>query len=118
MFGGMAVVVGGFLWWKRTPPGIRAVDRMKFRLPVIGQIFHYYSVTRFTRTLGTMISSGVPILDGLDIVAKTAGNVVIEDGPDTLHAQRIELDVHSFEGVIFDGHLSSEATAFSTSERT
>ena len=40
------------------------------------------------------------------------GNVVIEDGPDTLHAQRIELDVHSFEGVIFDGHLSSEATAF------
>lgn len=53
-------------------------DLLAINLPVFGNIIKKVAVARFTRTLGTMISSGVPILDGLDIVAKTAGNMVIE----------------------------------------
>ncbi len=54
-------------------------DKIKLSLPIFGDIIKKVAVARFTRTLGTMISSGVPILDGLDIVAKTAGNMVIEE---------------------------------------
>jgi len=53
-------------------------DKMFLSLPIFGDIIKKVAVARFTRTLGTMISSGVPILDGLNIVAKTAGNMVIE----------------------------------------
>jgi len=53
-------------------------DQLALHLPIFGNIIKKVAVARFTRTLGTMISSGVPILDGLDIVAKTAGNMVIE----------------------------------------
>ncbi|MCZ6599740.1 MAG: type II secretion system F family protein [Acidobacteria bacterium] len=76
MFGGIAVVVGGFLWWKRTPAGTRWVDSIKFRLPIIGQILHYYSVTRFTRTLGTLLSGGIPMVGSLQIASRTVGNSV------------------------------------------
>jgi type IV pilus assembly protein PilC len=54
------------------------VDQVLLRLPVFGNVIKKVAVARFTRTLGTMVASGVPILDGLDIVSKTAGNVVIE----------------------------------------
>jgi type IV pilus assembly protein PilC len=54
-------------------------DLLALHLPIFGNIIKKVAVARFTRTLGTMISSGVPILDGLDIVAKTAGNMIIEE---------------------------------------
>jgi type IV pilus assembly protein PilC len=54
------------------------VDRLLLRLPLAGKIFGKIAVARFCRTLGTLTSSGVPILDGLDITARTAGNAVIE----------------------------------------
>lgn len=54
-------------------------DLLAIKLPIFGNIIKKVAVARFTRTLGTMISSGVPILDGLDIVAKTAGNMIIEE---------------------------------------
>ena len=54
-------------------------DLLAINLPIFGNIIKKVAVARFTRTLGTMISSGVPILDGLDIVAKTAGNMIIEE---------------------------------------
>ena len=54
-------------------------DKLALRLPIFGNIIKKVAVARFTRTLGTMISSGVPILDGLDIVARTAGNLIIEE---------------------------------------
>jgi type IV pilus assembly protein PilC len=57
----------------------RQTDALFLKSPVFGSLLRKVAVARFTRTLGTMIASGVPILDGLDIVAKTAGNVVIED---------------------------------------
>lgn len=54
-------------------------DALALKIPIFGDVIKKVAVARFTRTLGTMISSGVPILDGLDIVAKTAGNMIIEE---------------------------------------
>jgi type IV pilus assembly protein PilC len=75
--------VGGvvFAWsvaYSRTPFK-RAAHRVFLRLPVIGDVLQKIAVARFTRTLGTLLTSGVPILDALDIVAKTAGNLIIMD---------------------------------------
>jgi type IV pilus assembly protein PilC len=64
---------------KRSPNFRRRTDAIALKLPVFGPLLRKVAVARFTRTLGTMIASGVPILDGLDIVAKTAGNMIIED---------------------------------------
>jgi type IV pilus assembly protein PilC len=64
--------------WYGTPGGRYAIDRTLLRLPVIGLLLRKIAVARFTRTLGTLISSGVPILEGLDITGRTAGNAVIE----------------------------------------
>jgi type IV pilus assembly protein PilC len=62
-----------------TYGGRRVVDRMILRLPILGLIMQKIAVARFCRTLATLISSGVPILDGLEITARTAGNAIIED---------------------------------------
>src|SRR5438552_2303151 len=74
--------VAGVFLFKRyyaTYGGRRAVDRIVLKLPVLGVRMQKISVARFCRTLATLISSGVPILDGLEITAKTAGNAIIED---------------------------------------
>ena len=62
----------------RTEKGRAKIDDIALKLPVMGVLIRKVAVAKFTRTLGTMISSGVPILDGLDIVAKTAGNKTVE----------------------------------------
>ena len=62
-----------------TPAGNLAIDRMMLSLPIIGDLQRKAAVARFTRTLGTLVSSGVSILEGLEITAKTAGNRVIHD---------------------------------------
>lgn len=62
-----------------TPGGRRRIDGVMLSLPVLGDLLRKSAVSRFTRTLGTLISSGVSILDGLEITAKTAGNTVIQD---------------------------------------
>ncbi len=64
--------------WYGTPNGRMAIDAMLLKLPLVGMLLRKIGVARFTRTLGTLISSGVPILEGLDITARTAGNAVIE----------------------------------------
>jgi type IV pilus assembly protein PilC len=75
-----AAVMWAFFWARRRSYKFRrATDAMFLRAPIFGSLLRKVAVARFTRTLGTMISSGVPILDGLEIVAKTAGNVVIEE---------------------------------------
>ncbi|HEY7878502.1 MAG TPA: type II secretion system F family protein, partial [Gemmatimonadaceae bacterium] len=63
----------------RTAPGRLQIDALMLRLPVLGGLLRKSAVSRFTRTLGTLISSGVSILDGLEITAKTAGNQVIHN---------------------------------------
>lgn len=62
----------------KTPKGRKAIDQLSLKVPVIGDLIRKTAVARFTRTLGTMLSSGVPILEGLEIVSKTSGNVIIE----------------------------------------
>src|SRR5437016_179197 len=64
--------------WYGTPGGKLILDSLILKLPVLGILMRKIAVARFTRTLGTLISSGVPILEGLDITARTAGNAVIE----------------------------------------
>ncbi len=74
---GVAGIVAGLLYWKKTPQGGLAWDKSMLRMPVLGNLVRKSSVARFTRTLGTLLASGVSILDALDITAKTAGNMVI-----------------------------------------
>jgi type IV pilus assembly protein PilC len=80
----LIVIVIGFACvainrWHNTPHGKRILDSAMLKIPVIGMLLRKISVARFCRTLGTLTASGVPILDGLEITAKTAGNAVIED---------------------------------------
>jgi type IV pilus assembly protein PilC len=62
-----------------TPGGRKRIDSLALKAPIVGPLVRKVSVAKFTRTLGTMVSSGVPIMDGLDIVARTAGNKIVEE---------------------------------------
>jgi type IV pilus assembly protein PilC len=76
---GMGGVAYAFHRYYQTYAGRRVVDRTLLKMPVLGAILRKIAVARFCRTLSTLISSGVPILDGLDITARTAGNAIVED---------------------------------------
>jgi type IV pilus assembly protein PilC len=65
--------------WYKTSSGQLALDRLLLRLPILGPLQRKAAIARFTRTLGTLVSSGVSILDGLEITARTAGNRVLHD---------------------------------------
>jgi type IV pilus assembly protein PilC len=65
--------------WHKTYKGRRAIDGFILKTPILGNLFKKIAVARFCRTLGTLTSSGVPILDGLEITARTSGNGIIED---------------------------------------
>ena len=64
--------------FRKTEKGKYITDKILLKLPIVGMLLNKVAVAKFTRTLGTLVSSGVPILDGLDITAKTSGNKVIE----------------------------------------
>jgi type IV pilus assembly protein PilC len=76
----VALVGSGFALktWYGTPQGRMALDTAILKVPLVGPLLRKIAVARFTRTLGTLISSGVPILEGLDITARTSGNAVVE----------------------------------------
>jgi type IV pilus assembly protein PilC len=78
----IVVAIVGFIFgikvWYGTDQGRYVLDSIILKLPVLGILMRKIAVARFTRTLGTLIASGVPILEGLDITAKTAGNAVVE----------------------------------------
>jgi type IV pilus assembly protein PilC len=80
LLGAITVVIIAAVMIYRNPKGRRMVDKVSLKLPIIGQVIRKVAVARFTRTLGTMISSGVPILDALEVTARTAGNRTVEDG--------------------------------------
>lgn len=77
--GGIGLVIGAIHFY-RTASGKKMIHKLMLNLPIMGPVLQKIAVARFTRTLGTLLASGVPILDALDIVAKTAGNVIIEEG--------------------------------------
>jgi len=79
IIGGAGAMVYAIKQYYATADGKLNIDRTLLRLPVLGDVLRKSSVSRFTRTLGTLISSGVSILDGLEITAKTAGNRVVQD---------------------------------------
>jgi len=78
IIGFIVVFVWGFKRIYKTDKGRKKIDDWALKLPIMGILIRKVAVAKFTRTLGTMMSSGVPILDGLDIVAKTAGNKTVE----------------------------------------
>jgi type IV pilus assembly protein PilC len=78
IIGAIVAFIFGFKRIYRTKRGREVIDDFALKLPIFGVLIRKVAVAKFTRTLGTMMSSGVPILDGLDIVAKTAGNKTVE----------------------------------------
>lgn len=77
----LAILIGsglGISYTYRQPKGRRFFHQLTLSLPIMGPVIRKIAVARFTRTLGTLLQSGVPILDALDICARTAGNVIIE----------------------------------------
>ena len=79
MLAGLGVTALAFNRWVSTAAGRLKFDRFLLRVPILGNLVRKSAIARFTRTLGTMLSSGVTILDGLEITARTAGNRVIHD---------------------------------------
>lgn len=75
----------GFAAWTRTKKGRQIVDAAKLKLPIFGDIQRKSAIARFTRTLGTLVTSGVPILQALNITRDTAGNVVVSEAIDKVH---------------------------------
>ena len=75
----IVLVVFAIRGYHRQETGRRNIDRLLLRLPILGDLIRKIAVARFARTLATMVASGVPILEGMDIVAKSAGNKIIEE---------------------------------------
>jgi len=77
----LAIIALGFAYrqYRNSKGGRKTTDNLFLKLPIFGDLLKKTAVARFTRTLGTMLSSGVPILDSLEITAKTAGNIIIEE---------------------------------------
>ena len=82
---GVSVFVVLFVLFKKTQFGRRAWDKFKLKMPVVGPVVSKVAISRFTRTLGTLVSSGVPILQALTIVKETAGNVIIGNAVGAVH---------------------------------
>ena len=72
-------IVVAIKFYYRTPAGRKMIDRILLKVPLLGDILRKVAVARFSRTLSTLLSSGVPILQSLEITAKTSGNVIIEE---------------------------------------
>ncbi len=76
---GLIAIVVSATWSYRIPKGKRVWHKLMLTIPIVGDVLQKIAVARFTRTLGTLLSSGVPILDALEICAKSSGNVIIEE---------------------------------------
>jgi type IV pilus assembly protein PilC len=100
-FGGLIILAAlvatavGIRFYYRTPRGRRMLDGLMLKIPIVGSILRKIAVARFSRTLSTLLSSGVPILQSLDITARTAGNVILEDA-----ISKIRVGVERGESVV------------------
>ncbi|MBF0216494.1 MAG: type II secretion system F family protein [Candidatus Omnitrophica bacterium] len=77
----IALVIAFIFWFRyyaRTEKGMKKIDRLKLNIPLFGPLIRKFAISKFSRTLSTLVKSGVPILSALEIVAKTSGNVIIE----------------------------------------
>jgi type IV pilus assembly protein PilC len=84
-WGGLSLLIAfvgsivGVKQWRKTLKGLQVTDALALKIPVMGDLIRKVSVAKFTRTLGTLMTSGVPIMEGLLIVARTAGNKIVEE---------------------------------------
>jgi type IV pilus assembly protein PilC len=85
MIGLLFAVVAGYKFANRTACGRSTIDRLKLYLPLFGDVIRKTAISRFARTLGTLVTSGVPILQALNITGETAGNMVIADAISQVH---------------------------------
>jgi type IV pilus assembly protein PilC len=85
LFGGIFALIFGYKLVSRTPGGRAVIDRIALRAPLFGDLTRKSSISRFARTLGTLVTSGVPILQALDITRETAGNTVIANAITQVH---------------------------------
>ncbi len=83
--GGIAIIFVGWRLFASTPGGRRSIDSWKLKLPLFGDVQRKTAISRFTRTLGTLVTSGVPILQALNITRETAGNAIISDAIVKVH---------------------------------
>ncbi len=86
ILGGIILLVWGLRRYLRTPQGRARYDRLKLRLPALGELNRKIVVARFSRTLGTLIASGVPIMQSLEVVAKAIDNTVVGEAVDAVRA--------------------------------
>lgn len=75
---GLVAAIVAFVLWKRTPAGKIGFDRIKMRIPLAGAIMHDYAQNRFTRTLGTLVSGGIPLVTSLELASRAVGNFFFE----------------------------------------
>jgi type IV pilus assembly protein PilC len=85
LIGGVVVLIIGYNMAQKTPKGQQVIDMMKLKAPLFGDLTRKGAISRFSRTLGTLVTSGVPILQALNITRETAGNVVISDAIVKVH---------------------------------
>jgi type IV pilus assembly protein PilC len=76
--GGVGLGIAAFLAWKRSPGGRIGFDKLKMRLPLVGPIIRDYAQNRFTRTLSTLVSGGIPLVTSLELAARASGSFVFE----------------------------------------
>ncbi len=85
IIGGVVALIVGYVVFSRSEKGRSVLDRVKLRVPVLGDLLRKSAISRFSRTLGTLVTSGVPILQALNITKETAGNVVIAEAIMKVH---------------------------------
>jgi type IV pilus assembly protein PilC len=91
----VAAIVFGLKMYYGTEGGRRVIDRLLLKLPILGPILKKIAIARFSRTLSTLLSSGVPILESLDITARTAGNVIIAEA-----IQRVRAGIEQGQAIV------------------
>ena len=90
----VGAVVGGWLYYIKTPAGLKFWDAKRITLPIFGQIAHKICLARFARTMASLVKSGVPILEVLSIVQNTVGNVIMEEA-----VKEASADIEKGEGI-------------------
>ena len=85
LIGAIFALIAGYKFVSRTPAGRAVIDRLALRAPLFGDLTRKSSISRFARTLGTLVTSGVPILQALNITRETAGNTVIANAISQVH---------------------------------
>jgi type IV pilus assembly protein PilC len=90
----VGAVVGGWLYYIKTPAGLKFWDAKRITLPIFGQIAHKICLARFARTMASLVKSGVPILEVLSIVQNTVGNVIMEEA-----VKESSADIEKGEGI-------------------